>query len=313
MRKADVDAANDRAYADLQVNGYAGVDFSAAGLTLAAVRRVAQALAARGTAAFCPTIITAPAAVYEQNLPVLAAACETDELASSLLGIHLEGPFLSPQPGARGCHHVEWMQAPAPALLEHWQTLARGHVKLLTLAPELPGACETIQCACALGIVVSLGHTNANEHQILRAVAAGARCATHLGNAFPRAAHPRDNAMWWLLGCDALSAMCITDGHHLNAAFIKTVLRTKGVDKFIVVSDAAPVAGLPPGAYDCMGMRVVLEANGRVSSPDTGTLAGSAATLGECAQHLAALELLTAAQLRQVTRANARNLLGFSP
>ncbi len=308
-----MDTEPHRDYADLQVNGFVGVDFSTAGLTVDAVRRVTQALVARGTAAFCPTIITAPTAVYEQNLPVLAAACETGDLAAHVLGVHLEGPFLSPQPGARGCHHVAWMQPPMPALLEHWQTLAQGHIKLLTLAPELPGACETIRCACALGIVVSLGHTNGTEQQILRAVEAGARCATHLGNAFPRAAHPRDNAMWWLLGCDAVTAMCITDGYHLNDAFIKTVLRTKGADKFIVVSDVAPVAGLPPGAYDCMGMRVVLEASGRVSSPDTGTLAGSSATLGECAQHLATLELLTAAQLRQVTRANALKLLGLFP
>jgi len=312
MRKADVDTETNKTYADLQVNGYAGVDFSAPELTETAVRRAAQTLAARGTTAFCPTIITAPTAVYEHNLPVLAAACESGDLAAQLLGIHLEGPFLSPQPGARGCHRVAWMQLPTPALLEHWQTLARGHIKLLTLAPELPGACATIRRACALGIVVSLGHTNANEQQILSAVAAGARCATHLGNAFPREAHPRDNAMWWLLGCDALTAMCITDGHHLHAAFIKTVLRTKGVDKFIVVSDAAPVAGLPPGAYDCLGIRVVLEASGRLSSPDTGTLAGSAATLAECARHLASLELLTAAQLRQVTSTNALNLLGAS-
>jgi N-acetylglucosamine-6-phosphate deacetylase len=143
---------------------------------------------------------------------------------------------------------------------------------------------------------------------------AGARLSTHLGNAYPAQCHPRDNAVWWQLACDRLSASFITDGHHLPVPFIITALRAKGVDRFIVVSDAAPITGLPPGDYETMGVPARLEPSGRVSLRGSrDTLAGSGSTMRACMAHLASLGLLTPAELRRVSVENPLQLLGLAP
>jgi N-acetylglucosamine-6-phosphate deacetylase len=297
-------------YIDLQVNGYLGVEFSNRVLTLDDVRTAVTKLVATGTSQFCPTVITSAWSTYEQVLPVLAQAMQDKELRPHLLGIHLEGPFISPHDGARGAHTRAHVRAPSCDEFDRLYDFAEGHVALLTLAPEEHGGIKLIEHATARGVTVCLGHTQADIETVRAAIAAGAKASTHLGNAFPKGVHARDNAVWYQLAADELYGTFITDGHHLNPALIKVALRAKGVERFIVVSDASPVAGLPPGKYDTLGIHVVIEDDGRLWSPDTGTLAGSSATMSECMAHLRSLGLLTEDELRQVGRENALTLLG---
>ena len=305
-------------FVDLQVNGYAGVDFSGPDLTLAAVEKTTGVLYRRGTLAFCPTVVTSPEPVYRQALPVLAQAMQVQprpgsgEGRSRLCGIHLEGPFISPEEGAVGAHPRQYVQAPSLARFDELYALAGGQIALLTLAPELPGALDLIRHACAYGVTVSIGHTLANADQIMAAVEAGATLSTHLGNGCPNYIHRHHNPLWPQLAAAGLSAMLITDGHHLPPELIAVALAAKGAGRVIVTSDASPAAGCPPGEYTFFGTRALLEPSGRLRNLESDTLAGSSATLLDCMNYLASLALLDEAALWQVGRDNPLRVLGLS-
>jgi len=294
-------------YVDLQVNGYLGVDFSSPDLTVDGVRQVTEALVARGTDAYCPTIVTVPLATYRAVLPVLAAAMAEPDLRPHLLGIHIEGPFITPE--ARGAHQQSLIRKADAALFDRWQDLAEGHIRMLTLAPEQEGASKLIRHAVRRGVVVSLGHHLADKTSIDRAVDAGAACCTHLGNGIPNVLPRHPNPIWTQLADDRLTGMFITDGHHLPPEFVQVALRAKGLRRTIITSDAASVAGLPPGEYDAMGDRVVLEKSGRLAMKHSASLAGSSATLAECVEWLRSWSGLNEQELTQIARTNPLRLL----
>jgi N-acetylglucosamine-6-phosphate deacetylase len=298
---------------DLQVNGYQGTDFSGADLTEEDFVGACRALLATGTTAFLPTLITSSTDLYQHNLPIIAKAMSLPELANHLLGIHLEGPFLSPEEGARGAHNPKWMRAPDPALLDKLLSWAGGRVKMLTLAANLEGAEELTGWATSRGITVSLGHQTASEQQLDNLARAGAKALTHLGNGIPAMIPRHDNTVWAGLANDELSATIIADGHHLPPSLLKTIIRAKGPERCIVISDISALAGLPPGQYDWMGARVVLETDGLLHNPTTGYLAGSSATLFACANHLASLDLLTTRELMAMLFDNPLKLIGVRP
>jgi len=299
-------------WVDLQVNGYAGVDFSNPDLSAEQVLRTAALLRERGTRAFCPTVVSAAPLTYRRVLPALAEAVQACD-DGSLLGIHLEGPFISPIDGARGAHPLAHVRPPSLQAFDELYRLARGRIRLLTLAPELPGALELLRHAVGMGVRVALGHTLAGSREIWAAAEAGASLATHLGNGLPLSIPRHANPLWPLLACPALSAMLITDGHHLPPDFVRVVLALKGLGGVIVTSDASPAAGLPPGDYHFFGTPARLEPDGRLHSPQSGTLAGSSALLAGCLAWLEAQGLLDAPALRQVGRENALLALGLSP
>lgn len=296
-------------YIDLQVNGFLGVDFSVPGLTVGAVRRVTQALAERGTAAFCPTLVSSPPETYEANLPVLADAMRQPDLRERLLGIHLEGPFLAPE--SRGVHPASCLCRPSVERFEGWQRAAENHIRILTLAPELEGAEEVIRAAAEQGVVVSLGHHLADAGAMDRAVRAGARSCTHLGNGIPLMLPRHPNPVWSQLAEDRLIGMFICDGHHLPVEFIRVAWRAKSIERFIAVSDVAAIAGLPPGPCRYLDADVVLESSGRISRRDGGGLAGSGMTLAEGLSWLRAQGLASAAELYAIGRRNPLALLGI--
>jgi len=297
-------------FVDLQVNGFAGRDFSSPALTYDDVAAVAEALARRGTAAFCPTVVTSPPAVYEHVLPILARAARDAGLPSRVLGIHLEGPFISPADGAVGAHPRAHVQPASLTALDHLLDLCEGRLRLITLAPEVDGAIELIVRAREAGLAVSIGHTLAGAEQIAQAVRAGATLSTHLGNGCPNQIHRHDNPIWPQLAEAALTAMLITDGHHLPPAVIRAVLAAKGPGRVIVTSDSVSVAGLPPGPYETLGTKVVLEPSGRVRNLNAPTLAGSSACMMDCMNHLAGLGALSEADLWRVGRDNALAAIG---
>jgi len=297
-------------FVDLQVNGYAGVNFSSDTLTLDDVLAVTHTLARRGTLAFCPTVITSSDAVYRHALPVLAAAMRDSRSQGRLLGIHLEGPFISPADGAVGAHPVEFVRPPSVDEFDALYRLAEGRVALLTLAPELPGAVDLIRRAVSLGVAVSIGHTLADGPAVRAAVEAGARLSTHLGNGCPNLLHRHHNPIWPQLAAGELSAMLITDGHHLPPEVIAAFLAAKGPGRTLVTSDSAPAAGCPPGEYAFFGTRALLEPSGRLRNLERDTLAGSAAAMLDCMNFLASLRLLSEAELWRVGRDNPLAALG---
>ena len=300
-------------FIDIQVNGYLGHDFNGADLTDETFAEACRALLATGTAAFVPTVSTAPMDIYERNLPLLARGMARDEFRGRTLGIHLEGPFLCPEPGARGAHNPDWMRPGDLDLLKRLLDLAGGHVRVLTVAPEVDGADALARYAVDRGIAVSVSHTLATPDDLARLADAGATYFTHLGNGLPNLIHRHHNPIWAALANDDLAVTIITDGHHLPAEAIKTILRAKGVARCAVVSDASHLAGLAPGRYSTPDNEVILlEASGKLHNPDKQCLVGSSATMMQCMNHLASLGILSAEELLAVGFHNPLRLIGLT-
>jgi len=298
-------------FVDLQVNGFAGVDFSAPTLDTEAFADACRAIRQSGTTAFMPTLITSPPEVYEKNLGVIAGVMKRAEFEDCLIGIHLEGPFISPMEGARGAHNPDWIEKPDTDYLRQLQAWAGGNIRMMTIAAELEGAAELTRCATEAGITISLGHQLATVDDLERLGASGAKSLTHLGNALPAMLRRHENPIWAGLANDALLATIITDGHHLPDDLIKVIVRVKGPRRLAVVSDAAAIAGLPPGRYQTLGHQVVLDECGKLYDPETGYLVGSSATMLDCMNHLASLELLSPEDLLRVGLDNPLKLAGL--
>jgi len=295
---------------DLQVNGYRGVDFSSGDLTERDFIRACRGILEAGTTAFLPTMITSAPEVYRHNLPMMATVLEKQEFRGRILGLHIEGPFLSPKDGYRGAHSAEWIREPDIDFLKQIIEWSAEKVKLLTIAAELEGAEELTRYAVSRGITVSLGHQMVGYEDLGKLVEAGATALTHLGNGLPSTLPRLDNPIWAGLGNDSLFAMIITDGHHLPVSVLKSIIRTKGAHCCIVVSDAAPLAGLAPGRYETLGNKVVLEESGRLYNPTGGHLVGSSATMLQCMNHLASLKLVSCDELLAMGFYNPLKLIG---
>ena len=217
---------------------------------------------------------------------MIADMIEKDIFEGRVLGVHLEGPFVSPKRGARGCHPSEHCREPNVAYLKRLSKLARGHIKLITLAPELPGAVELVGAARALGIAaVSLGHTLANKEDIERAVDAGATMATHVMNGLPNLIHRHNNPIWPLLADDRIACCVIGDGNHVPISALTTIVRTKGTKNVILTSDAAPPAGLSDGIHLCFGQQVRVKRS-RILAASGENLAGSGSLLNQCVRFI---------------------------
>jgi len=297
-------------FVDLQVNGYKGINFGSKNLTIDDIHKATRELINAGTIAYCPTICTDSIKVYEHCLKLYARVMNDSELAGHILGLHLEGPFISPMEGARGAHPPKHIRKPDIELLKRFQGWADGNIVLMTLSPETEGSIPLIKYAARNGIRISMGHHYAEDDIMDRAVKAGAGACTHLGNGMPNMINRHNNPIWWQLACDDIYGMFITDGHHLPSDLMKTALRAKKTDKFIVVSDSVDLAGLPPGNYEFIGRKVTLAPSGRISFADTPYLAGSSANMIQCMNHLASLKLLTEKELWQIGRENPLQLLG---
>jgi len=283
-------------WVDLQVNGHAGVSFCSRDLTLERVAEAMENLLSEGTYAFLATVVTSPAEVMTHCLSVLGAACESPALSRHLLGIHLEGPFLSPEAGARGAHPPEHLQLPDLDRFNRLQERAKGHIRVLTLAPELPGALRLVE-RISESEICSAGHTMADYATLKDAVQAGLRLSTHLGNGVPEKIHRHQNPIVAQLALPELAASLIADGFHLPESFIRAVLAAKEVGRCFIVSDQTFLAGMPPGEYLLGGVPVVLEANGFAHMRDEPYLAGSSRTMAECMEHLAGFGFLSDEEL----------------
>jgi N-acetylglucosamine-6-phosphate deacetylase len=262
---------------DLQVNGFGGVDFNNPLTTPEEVRRAIEKLRERGVTRFLPTLVTSS---FERFAKCAKTLVQTRHPA--VAGLHMEGPYISPEDGARGAHPRQYVVAASMDDFQRRQEAAAGRIKLVTLAPEVQGAMELIERLVGMGIRAAIGHTAASPGQIRDAVKAGATLSTHLGNGcaiqLPR--HP--NVIWEQLAADELEASLIVDGHHLPPATVKAMVRAKTPQRTLLVSDAVALAGCVPGAYELNGEPVVLSDDGRVFQPSKEWLAGSAAGLDQC-------------------------------
>lgn len=299
---------------DLQVNGYGGHDFLSGDLTPGDVLAVAEALPRFGVTAFCPTVTTNSFRAMEAGLKAIDQACATYEIAADrILGVHLEGPYLSPEDGPRGAHPPEHVRKPDWDEFARLQASAGGRIRLVTLAPELPGALEFIQLATAVGVRVALGHHAASPEQIDAAVNAGAVLSTHLGNGMHAQLDRHHNSLWQQLANDQLMASIIVDGRHLPPAVVKVFCRAKEPSRLILVSDLLAVAGMPPGRYRSMGMEIELCSDGFVRLVSTPYLAGSTVGLEQAIRVIMHLGGVSFEQAVMMASLNPASLMGEAP
>ncbi|WP_454190146.1 N-acetylglucosamine-6-phosphate deacetylase [Paenibacillus sp. Marseille-Q7038] len=273
---------------DLQINGFQGYDFNDPHLTPETVKSVTRLLRQQGVTSYYPTLITESSEHIEQALRAIAVACAEDlEVANTITGIHIEGPYISPKDGARGAHALKWVRKPDFEEFTQWQQAAKGRIKLITLSPEWENAEVFIRKCVAAGTTVSIGHTSASSSQIKAAVTAGASMSTHFGNGIQSGLPRHPNVLWAQLAADELSCCLIADGFHLPEEVLKVAMKVKG-DQALIVSDAVALCGMPPGYYDTpVGGKVVLTPEGRLHLADSPELlAGSAQLLTRGIEHL---------------------------
>jgi N-acetylglucosamine-6-phosphate deacetylase len=295
------------AFWDIQTNGRWGISFSDPGLTVDQVAEIVRAQAALGTARLCPTLITAGREALRHGVRTIADACEAfPEVAACVAGIHLEGPYISDRDGYRGAHPREAVRDPDWNEFQALQDAAGGRIVLITLAPERPGSLDFIRKAALSGVVVALGHTAADGPTLRAAAAEGARLSTHLGNGIVSNLPRHPNPIWEQAALDYLHASLIADGHHLDRATLRVLVRAKMPERIILVSDASPLAGLPPGRYG--DWEVV--PSGKIVVAGTPYLAGSNQGLDIGLNNLLETGVVTLTEaLATVTRQPAR-LLG---
>jgi N-acetylglucosamine-6-phosphate deacetylase len=258
---------------DLQVNGYAGVDYNSPVTSHEEIARSVAVLHSTGTTRFFPTVITGDA---EHMVACIRNLRHAKQTLPSIEGFHVEGPHISPDDGPRGAHLQRCVRKPDLDEYRRWQEAADGNVRLITLSPEWPEAPSYIEAIVADGVVASIGHTKATSDQIQHAVRAGATMSTHIGNGAHQLLQRHPNYIWDQLAEDRLNAGFIVDGIHLGEAFLKVALRAKGVARALLVTDASMPACATPGIYKLGEQEVELTADDRVVLRGQTRLAGSA-------------------------------------
>jgi N-acetylglucosamine-6-phosphate deacetylase len=264
-----------------------GVWFCDPNLTAQQVLTVLEAHFAFGITRLCPTLITASFEALAAGVAAIRQACESAPWADKMVaGIHLEGPSISSEDGPRGAHPLNQVR---PA---DWQEFSRlqeisGHrIRLVTLAPETGNAIEFIRQAVASGVTISIGHTAATPEQVTAAIDAGATLSTHLGNGAHGMIRRHPNYIWEQLGDKRLFACIITDGHHLPASVIRSIVRAKSTLHTIITCDSAGLAGCPPGRYQIESGEVEILPEGKiVVAANPQYLAGSAQLTDACVAH----------------------------
>ena len=299
-------------FIDLQINGYSGCDFNGELDDPDQVIALAEKVIATGTTTFLPTIITASEEQIVRALETIARARRISPLAAhSMPFVHLEGPFISPVDGAVGAHEREYVRPPSLDEFARWQAACGDLVGMVTLSPHWENSMEFIAVLAGKGIRVSIGHTLATPEQIHAAAQAGATLSTHLGNGIANMLPRHPNPIWAQLADDRLTATFIADGHHLPADTLKAMIRAKGIERSILISDVVALGGMKPGIYDAaIGGAVELSADGRLGSVNLGYLAGSARPLKDGIAWAAAAAVCTLEDAVRMATENPGRIVG---
>jgi N-acetylglucosamine-6-phosphate deacetylase len=265
---------------DLQINGFAGVDFQQDNVRIEDLRRAVRALRKYGCSRFLLTLITDEWSALLARLRHFAKMSNGDaEFRDAIAGWHVEGPFLSAEPGYAGAHDATAMIDPTPAHIDELREAAGDLPLLLTLAPERDGSIDSIRAAVDLGMTVALGHTNAHADTILAATDAGASGFTHLGNGCPREMDRTDNIVWRALDASKLTCSAIVDGAHVPGATLRAFHRCLVPDdRLFFTTDAMAAAGAPPGRYSIGALELEVGEDRIVRQPGKPLFAGSALT-----------------------------------
>ena len=262
---------------DVQVNGYGGVDFQRDNLSAEELLSAARQLRAAGCARFLVTLITDHWPRLIARLRHLRSVrAQSAELQAAIAGWHVEGPFLSTEPGFHGAHNPALMCDPTPGHILELRSICGQDPLLLTLSPERPGALKAIGLAVSRGIKISLGHTNASAEVLRSAVKAGATGFTHLGNGCPRELDRHDNILWRAFETPGLMVSLIPDGTHVSPPLFRLIHRVLGSDSIYYTSDAMSAAGRPPGRYKLGNLELEVGPDQIVRQPGKPLFAGSA-------------------------------------
>lgn len=299
-------------YVDLQVNGYADVDFNADELSSERVAAVCRRLSDEGVAGILATVITADLDAMCRRLANICRVREANaEIASMILGIHIEGPFLNEEAGYIGAHPKE---CACPADLGEMQQLleaAGGLTKIVTLAPERDAGSRVTEFLAGQGVRVSAGHCNPTLDQLRASIDAGLSLFTHLGNGCPGLLPRHDNIIQRTLSLsDRLHIGFIADGVHVPFTALANYLKCCGLDRAFIVTDAICGAGQGPGEYSIGNLRVVIDENLATWSADRSHLMGSAGTMRRSEENLRRALGFDDGQIRQLLSGNPRQLLG---
>lgn len=298
---------------DIQVNGFGGHDPNDPGAGAEATAGTVRALWPHGVTGTLITICTQSEAHIITMIRAVVAACEADPLvAASVLGIHVEGPHIAREDGPRGAHPLRHIRPPDVGELRRWQEAAQGRLRMVTLSPEYPEAPGYIRALVDDGVVASVGHTAADGDALRAAVDAGATMSTHLGNGAHAMIRRHPNYIWDQLAEDRLSAGFIFDGHHLPPAVMRSVVRAKGVERSILVSDAVSVAGQTPGRYRLFDdIEVELRPEGRLELAGTPLLAGAVSALPVCLANAVRHAGVTLGEAVRMVTSNPSQVLGL--
>ena len=302
-------------YVDLQVNGYAGVDFNDPAVTREHLRSAAQAMADDGVVAALPTVITGPRESMCLCIARIASAIrECDVVARVFRGIHVEGPFLSTTAGFIGAHPVENASPQDLQLLEQLLEAGEDQIRLVTLAPEIDAGGAMTRLCAERGIRVAAGHTDAHIDQLACCIESGLSLFTHLGNGCPNLLHRHDNIIFRvLLMADRLHISVIADGFHIPEALFRLYLRVIPREHFLVVSDAISAAGLGPGTYQ-LGARSVKIGEDRAARDPSGEhFVGSASRMRDADRWLEETIQLDPMHRFDLLANNPARFLGISP
>jgi N-acetylglucosamine-6-phosphate deacetylase len=295
-------------FVDVHIHGARGHDVMEG--TREALEIITATVAAHGTTSLVATTVTASEKDTRDSVAGIAhfilntSQYPTRELSAEILGIHFEGPFISP--ARRGVHPAKWIVPPSREVFAQLLGEARGTAQILTLAPELPGALDLIVAARQAGLVVSLGHTDATYEQAQAAIEAGASHAAHVFNAMRPFSHRGTGVIGAVLTSPKVSAELIADGVHVDEAAMRMLVELKTPERVILVSDGISATGMPDGKYQ-LGMFEV-KVSGGVARNAEGKLAGSTLTLDRALRNMLALGVPLASALRMVTANPARQI-----
>ena len=302
------------AFCDVQVNGCDQVSFNADNLTYDQIRHVVGVCQQHGIAQLLPTLVTGSADAFMHAFRTIREACERDTgLAKAIVGIHQEGPYISPDDGPRGAHPKQHVRPSSWDEFRRFQDSAGGMIRMLTLAPESPGALPFIEKVAAAGVIVAIGHTAASPACIRDAVNAGARISTHLGNGSHAMMPRHDNYLWEQLAADGLWASMIADGHHLPESVTRCIVRVKTPARMILTCDASPLAGCTPGKYQQWEHDFEVTPTGKIVVAGTPYLAGSLAFTDLCVRNMLKLGETSLADTIDMASNRPRELLGLPP
>jgi len=294
-------------YFDIQVNGYAGVDFNQNDMSLDELTQACDKLAQDGVEGVLATIITANFSDMITRVKNLVKYRKQNVLVANMIkGIHLEGPFINGDDGFRGAHPKEFILRPTVALMAQMLDACDGLLRLVTLAPEKDEDNLVTKYLHHQGIIVSAGHCDPSFEQLKKAVIEGLSMFTHLGNGCPQLLHRHDNIIQRALSLkDSLWLCFIADGHHVPFHSLKNYIDLVGVDRVIITTDAMAAAGAKQGLYTLSNITLEVGEDRVVREPGKSNFAGSAIDMKSSAENLAKQLGLTAEQIHKVTYANA--------